>query len=199
MALVSGKRQQMLLLIGMVPFLVAFAYYQFSWLPRTDRIAEVQTHIDDLNMRNERTRAKVARYGPDLPRKIEMLQVHIAQLEQLIPRREDVPYLINQITQRAQALGVELAGLNPGEEQAGDHYSRQTYEIHVLADYHRIGEYLAAIGSLPRIVRSGDLKMTVETPDPTGRGSPQLRAIFTIDTFIMPDSQTPTMVTANAN
>ena len=99
--------------------------------------------------------------------------------------------LINQITARAGDHRVELAALNPAPEEAGEFYSRQTYELQVLGSYHGIAEYLTAIGSLPRIVRSSEFRLNVETPDPRG-GAPTLRAIFRIETFIMPDPTTAT-------
>jgi Tfp pilus assembly protein PilO len=104
--------------------------------------------------------------------------------------------LINQITARAGDHDVELAALNPTPEEAGEFYSRQTYELHVLGNYHGIAEYLTAIGSLPRIVRSSQLKLNVETPNP--RGAPMLRAVFRIETFIMPDPTTTVPDSASA-
>jgi hypothetical protein len=112
----------------------------------------------------------------------------VRQLEQLIPHREDVPRLIYQITERAMDSGVELAVIRPGSEEAGDFYSRQTFELQVLGEYHSIAEYLTAIGSLSRIVRPHELKLSVETPRPDGEKSPTLRAAFRIEVYVMPDA-----------
>jgi type IV pilus assembly protein PilO len=150
----------------------------------------MQDDIDRLEVSNAGMRQIVSRYGPEFHQRLAVYQAHVGQLEELIPRREDVPVLISQITARAQEIGVELAGLNPSAEVAGAFYSSQSYELQVLGDYHSLGEYLTAIGSLPRIVRSSEVKVTVHTPAAAAGESPILRAIFRIETFIVPDPGT---------
>jgi type IV pilus assembly protein PilO len=187
----SDQKQQVRLLIGVLPFGLLFLFYNFVLTGRAEVIETVQTHVEDLEMKNNTMRAVVAQHGTELPRRLATLEAHVAQLEQLIPRREDVPFLINQITQSAQQLGVEMAALTPLAEEAGEHYSRQTYEIHVLGEYHAIGEYLTAIGSLSRIIRPTAVTIQVEQGDPTGRTNPRLRAGFRIETYITPNPALP--------
>lgn len=184
----QDPQKQKMMLLGLLPLIIAFVYYQFYHTPRAAQLETDETNLETLVASNDATRAVQAQYGRDLPRRLAIYEEHIKQLETLIPRREDVPVLINQITARAGDNDVELAALNPAPEESGEFYSRQTYELQVLGNYHSIAEYLTAIGSLPRIVRSSELKLSVETPNP--RGIPLLRAIFRIETFIMPDATT---------
>jgi type IV pilus assembly protein PilO len=195
----KDQKKQMQMLLGVGALLSAFLYYQFMYTGRVADIDTLEEQVATLQMKNDAWRAQVARFGQDLPRRIALYTEHVNQLEQLIPRREDVPMLINQITQQAHDLGVELAALNPAPEEPGDFYSRQTYEVHVLGEYHRVGEYLAGIGSLPRIIRSREMKISVETPDAERSRSPLLRAAFRIETYIIPgEAPTPT-TNVNAN
>jgi type IV pilus assembly protein PilO len=191
----QDPQKQKMLLLGLLPIVLAFLYYNFYHTPRAETLETDESALETLVAANDAARATQAQWGRDLPRRLAIYEEHIKQLETLIPRREDVPVLINQITARAGDHQVELAALNPAPEEAGEFYSRQTYELQVLGNYHGIAEYLTAIGSLPRIVRSREFKMAVETPDPRG-GAPTLRAIFRIETFIMPD---PTTVTDSAS
>src|SRR5688572_20175006 len=185
----QDSQKQKMLLLGLLPIVLAFLYYNFYHTPRAEQLELDTTALEEITMKNDAARAAQAQYGRDLPRRLAIYEEHIKQLETLTPRREDVPVLINQITARAGDHDVELAALNPAPEEAGEFYSRQTYELQVLGNYHGIAEYLTAIGSLPRIVRSRDFKLSVETPDPRGN-APMLRAIFRIETFIMPDPNT---------
>jgi type IV pilus assembly protein PilO len=200
----SDPQKQRLVLIGLVPILIAVGYYYFFHTKRAVEATTLQDNIDRLEISNAGMRQIVSRFGSDLQQRLAVYQAHVSQLEDLIPRREDVPMLISQITARAQDLGVDLAALNPAAEEPGQFYSRQTYELQVLGDYHSVGEYLTAIGSLPRIVKATELKLNTEVPATEAGASPRLRAMFRIETFIVPEPGTvpdsvPAGGVANAN
>jgi type IV pilus assembly protein PilO len=183
----QDPQKQKLILMGLLPILLAFGYYYFYHTKRVVEATELQDNVDRLEVSNAGMRQIIGRYGPEFQQRLAIYQAHVGQLEQLIPRREDVPVLISQITSSAQQIGVELAALNPSAEEAGQFYSRQSYELQVLGDYHSIGEYLTAIGSLPRIVKSSEVKLNVYQPAAGQGESPELRAIFRIETFIVPE------------
>jgi type IV pilus assembly protein PilO len=199
----KDKKAQQRLLIGLLPLVLAAGYYQFVYSGRVEQIDALETQVADLKTRNDAMAAVVARYGADLPQRLAIYEEHVKRLEQLIPRREDVPQLISRITQSAHSLGVELAGLNPSGEEPGEHYSRQSYEVQVLGEYHRIGEYIAAIGSLDRIIRPARVLINLEGQQPVGQENPLLRARFRIETYISPSPSNGTGgeagSTSNAN
>jgi Tfp pilus assembly protein PilO len=183
----KDKKKQRQILIGLLPVVLAAAYYQFVHTGRAAEIEVLDVQVSELKTRNDAMAAIIARHGADLPQRLAIYEEHMKRLEALIPRREDVPQLISRITQSAHSLGVELAGLNPSGEEPGEHYSSQSYELQVLGEYHRIGEYLAAIGSLDRIIRPARVLINVEgVPQAGGLESPLLRARFRIETYISP-------------
>jgi type IV pilus assembly protein PilO len=183
----QDPKKQKLVLAGLLPVLLAFGYYYFYHTKRVTEAETLQANVERLESSNAGMRQIVTRYGQDFQQRLAVLQAHVGQLEQLIPRREDVPVLISQITARAQDLDVELAALNPSAEEAGEYYSRQSYELQVLGTYHGIGEYLTAIGSLPRIVKATEFKVNTDRPATEPGESPLLRAMFRIETFIVPE------------
>lgn len=182
----KDPKKQVYVLVGLIPLVLAFLYYQFYHTKRVVEVEAIAEQVEILESQNAAAQAIVASYGTDLPRRLAIYEEHIHQLEQLLPRREDVPMLIDLITERAQILGVQLTALNPSLEEPGEFYSRQSYELRVVGDYHSVGEYLTAIGSLPRIVRSDKLTLSLEDAPPNRDGRPQLRAAFVIQTYIMP-------------
>ena len=186
----QDPQKQKMILIGMIPVAIAALFWYLIYTPRGVTAAELESQVEMLQMKNAANQAVVARFGNDLERRLGIYREHVQQLEQLIPRREDVPGLINQITERAQALGVDLVMLNPDVEEAGQFYGRQTYQIRVIGDYHSVGEYLSEIGALPRIVKPDEVTLAVES-DPNDGTPPLLRASFTIETFVMPDPAAP--------
>jgi type IV pilus assembly protein PilO len=183
----QDPQKQKVVLLGLLPILMAFGYYYFYHTKRSTEAATLQDNVDRLEISNAGMRQVVGRYGADFQQRLAIYEAHVRQLEELIPRREDVPVLISQITSRALDVNVELAALNPAAEEAGAFYSRQAYDLQVLGDYHRIGEYLTAIGSLPRIVKPSGVTIAVDQAAKEPGESPRLRATFRIETFIVPD------------
>jgi type IV pilus assembly protein PilO len=175
------------ILLGLLPLLAAFGYYYFLHAPRATEASALEARVETLSQQNDAVRGVVARYGADLPQRLAVYEENVRLLERLIPSREDVPRLIYQITENAMTSGVELAVIRPGSEEPGDYYTRQTFELQVLGEYHSVADYLTSIASLGRIVRPHDMVLSVETPTPNGEGSPMLRAIFRIEVYVMPD------------
>jgi type IV pilus assembly protein PilO len=173
-------------MLVMLPLALAVAYQQLVYTPRAAELEQLEIRLETLNAQNNALRAVVARYGTDLERRLAIFQEHLGQLEQLIPNREDVPHLLNQITESAGSSGVELVEVRPGGETPGQFYSKQTYELQVAGDYHSVAEYLTTIGSLPRIVRTADVSLQRTDGRSSDRGGALLRVRFRIDTYVMP-------------
>jgi Tfp pilus assembly protein PilO len=173
-------------LFVLVPLVMAVAFQQLVYSKRQEQIVNLEVRVESLQAQNNAMRVVVARYGNDLERRVAIFREHLVQLEQLIPNREDVPHLINQITEVAGSSGVELATIRPRGETAGDHYNRQTYELEIAGDYHSIAEYLTFIGSLPRIVRSAHVHIARRDGANAAAAPALLRVRFRIDTYVMP-------------
>jgi type IV pilus assembly protein PilO len=189
MALLPREPQkQKLLLLGIVPILLAVAYFQFMYRPRQAEIDELRTRYETLASQNTAAEAAIARYGPNLGRQLAIYEQHLSVIERLIPRRNDIPNLLVAMGEQAQANRVQWGGFVPAAEESGQYYSRQTYEISVSGMYHDIGSYLSSIGSLPRIVKAGRMNLAVTASrnprDPSL--PPLLRARFDVETYVLP-------------
>jgi len=181
-------RTQKLVLAGVVPLLLAVAYYQFLYNPRRDKIDELQTQYETLASQNKAAEAAIARYGPNLSQQLAVYEQHLAVIERLVPRRNDIPNLLVAMGEQANSSRVQWGGFVPQAEETGQYYSKQTYEISVSGLYHDIGSYLAAIGSLPRIVKPSKMNVAV-TRDRAPRDPslpPLLRARFDVETYVLP-------------
>jgi type IV pilus assembly protein PilO len=183
---IRDPQVQKKLMIVLIPLAIAVAYQQLIYSDRAEQITQREIRLETLNSQNNALRTIVARYGTDLERRLAIFQEHLGQLEQLIPHREDVPHLINQITEVAGGTGVQLTALRPGGETPGDFYSRQSYALEVVGDYHSVAEYLTYIGSMSRIVRSAHLQLNRVDGATAASGASLLRAAFRIETYVMP-------------
>jgi type IV pilus assembly protein PilO len=178
------------MLIGLLPLIAAGVY--FHWWHRkavaeNDRLAARQ---EELQTRNDAARPRSSPQTiKNLQRKLALYEEHARQLERLIPLREQVPELLYSVTERAQEAGVDHALIKPDGEKPGEFYTQQTYSMRVSGTYHAIGQFLAEIGSLPRIITPTQLVVTMPPGSAKHRapGSPlRLQADFKIQTYIIP-------------
>jgi len=181
----ADPKQRKRLALGLAPLLLAGAYWHFVHQGARAEIAELEARLETLRTKNAAARALAAKAGPELEKKLALYEQHMVRLEQLIPNSEEVPELLHAMTLRAQEAGVELALMRPQIDEAGPYYRRQTYEMSVIGAYHDIGRFLAAVGSLPRIVTPIDLKLT-SRKETDRRGRMRLEAQFRIQTYVLP-------------
>ncbi|MEX2528988.1 MAG: type 4a pilus biogenesis protein PilO [Gemmatimonadota bacterium] len=187
MALIpSDPKQRNALLVIVVALAGLYAFYEYFYTPRANELTELELRVESLEDRNRVARATAARGGADLEERLTVYERHIRQLEQLIPRGEEVPALLNSITNEARIARVSLNSIQPEGTQPGDFYSRQSYAISVLGSFHDVGRFLTAVASLPRIVTPVDMEITPFTgqADLVGIVDPIL-ATFRIETFIV--------------
>lgn len=176
-----------MLLAGVAAFVLFFLYYQVLHKERRGEIAALATRLTALETANAAAEALALQGGPALESKLAMLERHRVRLEELIPHREEVPDLLHAMTLRAQSAGVELTRMSPHREETGPYYSKQTYDIGIRGMTHRVGEYLAAVGSLPRIITPVQLTLRSSPGETDRNGVPLLDASFRIVTYIVPE------------
>jgi type IV pilus assembly protein PilO len=178
------------LLIGLVPLLALFAYHQLLYGKKVIEGDLLEQELEQLTVSNNAAKVLAAQGGPELERKLAIYETHMRQLEELIPKREEVAELLHNITERALTAGVELTNMKPEANDPGPYYTRQIYAVGVRGTYHSIAAFLSEIGSLPRIVTPTDLKIVKSPPVPGGakKVGPQLDATFRVVTYVIPES-----------
>jgi type IV pilus assembly protein PilO len=185
LGLPKDPAQQKRVLIAIAPLLVLFLYYYFLHGKKTEEIAAKTTRLEALEAANGPARALASQGGPELQKKLALYEQHIVRLEQLIPEQEEVPDLLHSMTLRAADAEVELSTMRPESEEPGQFYTRQTYSMGVTGSFHRIGQFLSAVGSLPRIITPIDMVLTVKGK-PDRHGDMTLDAVFRIETYVIP-------------
>jgi type IV pilus assembly protein PilO len=72
--------------------------------------------------------------------------------------------LIDDISTKAKVRGVTLGKIQPLSPEPGSPFVTYRYRLEVYGHYDQIGEYLADIASLPRIVVPQDVRLSAATP-----------------------------------
>ena len=173
------------LLAAVLVTLAAVLFYR-EHRSRDGEVQRLTRRLEQLEAGNERARDLLPGGTAQLASRLRRYSDHIARLEQLIPRTEEVPALLESLAAEARRSGLgDLAFLRPGGEEANPFYTRRTYEMSVVGGYHEVARFLTAVASLPRIVTPMELEM-ISIPNPAVEEGPAVRAHFRIETFVRP-------------
>jgi len=192
----TDQRSQIMMLL----ILVAGAGGYFFWTkvqrPQSARLTAAHHDADSLAKIIEAAKADLADGTvDDLRRKVEEYQGSLELMRRLVPDRNEVPTLIDDISTRAKVRGVTLGKIQPLTPEIGATFDTYRYKLEVYGHYDQIGEYLADVASLPRIVVPQDVIMSMATPatqkllgDTAGA---LLLAEFTLRTFVKSSRPAP--------
>ena len=189
MALIPDDPKQKNALAGIVFCLVVVYFGNSMWYSGAkETLAADQARLESLETQNRVAQTLAITGGADLEERMAVYERHIAQLELLIPQSDEVPSLLNDMSMIARAVGVEQNLIRPEASEPGAYYSKETYEIRVLGEYHDVGRFLTRIASLPRIITPSDVQLEPFV-DPRGSNeyvSP-VQVTFRIQTYVVPD------------
>lgn len=153
-------------------------------------VERLERRLEQLEAGNEDARNLVPEGTAQLASRLRRYADQIARLEQLIPRNEEVPALLESLAGEARRSGLgDLAFIRPGDGEANPFYTKRSYEVSVVGGYHDVARFLTAVASLQRIVTPMELEMT-SIPDAAMEEDPAVRAHFRIETFVRPPAAT---------
>ena len=147
------KREQMLIGIGAAAVLLFGAYWYFLYRPKSDEMAVMQAHVDSLDKKNQQAKADIAQGSLQ---KLKAQSVEYDQslkvMRQLVPRSNEVPALLEDISTAARRVGLDLASVEPMPVLPGEQFDTYRYKLGVIGGYHPVGQFLSNVGSLNRII-----------------------------------------------
>jgi type IV pilus assembly protein PilO len=148
-----------------------------------DTIATLEAATDSA--KKELARGTVA----DVRKRLESYRSSLALLRRLVPERNEVPNLLDDISTRSKIRGVTLSQVVPQPVEAGPSpFDTYKYNMSVIGKYDQIGQFLADVASLQRIIVPYDLTVSAANStaaralgDTTGS---LLEAKFQIRTYV---------------
>ncbi len=180
------QRNALLIILGCLA--AVYLFYDFWYRPQVEEIETLEVRLQNLEDQNRTAQVVAARGGEELEERLALYERQIERLEELIPRSEEVPALLNSMAQEARRTGVELGSMRPEPAQQGPFYTMQSYELGVIGDYHNVGQFLTSIASLPRIITPVDLELDPYTgTTPIEGAQAPVQARFRIETYVIPN------------
>jgi type IV pilus assembly protein PilO len=147
------KKEQTYAALGLAAVLLLGAYWYFLYKPKSAELAVTQAHVDSLDKKNQEARADIAQGS------LQKLRAQSAEydqslkvMRQLVPRSNEVPALLEDISTAARRVGLDLATVEPMPVLAGEQFDTYRYKLAVIGGYHPVGQFLSNVGSLSRII-----------------------------------------------
>jgi len=157
----KNQRDQVMVLLVIVAVALVGLYYAYVYSPKSDVLTDLQGHVDSLDVSNQRAKAELAKGNvEELRAEAAKLQANLEVMRQLVPTSNEVPALLEQVSTAARRVGLDLATVKPQPVIEGEQFDTYRYQVAVIGDYHALGEFLANVGSLTRIVAPVNLALT---------------------------------------
>ena len=195
----TDQRGQILALLILVALAGGYFFWTKKHTPDVEQIRAWNAESDSLERIVADAKADLASGSiEDLRRRVEEYQGSLEIMRRLVPERNEVPTLIDDISTKAKVRGVTLGKIQPLSPDPGQPFDTYRYRLEVYGHYDQIGEYLADIASLPRIVVPQEVTLTSASPQAqkllADTAGALLLAEFQIRTFVKSTtaSATPT-------
>jgi type IV pilus assembly protein PilO len=129
---------------------------------RKEKVVAVRDTIARLDAATDSAKRELARGTvEDLRKRMDTYRGSLALLRRLVPERNEVPNLLDDISSRGKIRGITLSQVVPLPVEPGPApFSTYKYNMSVIGHYDQIGEFLADVASLQRIIVPYDLSVS---------------------------------------
>ena len=149
----KDQRSQLMLMLILVAGGAGYVYWNYKHTPDADNITKMRHQVDSLQQVVDKAKADLANGTvEDLRRKVDEYQADLVLMRQLVPEKNEVPNLLDDISTKMKIRGVTMQQFAPLSVDQGSPFDTYQYRLQVFGHYDQIGEFLADIASMPRIV-----------------------------------------------
>src|SRR2546430_7121189 len=161
MALLPQDRQsQVMLLITIGMLALGYAFWNYWATPTGQEIESTQIEIRSMEAVIAQAKSDLASGTvEDLRRKVEEYTALLSVMRRLVPEKNEVPALIDDISTKAKLRGVTIGRIEPQPVEAGAPVDTYRYRLESIGPYDQLGEVLSDIASLPRIIVPPDASL----------------------------------------
>jgi type IV pilus assembly protein PilO len=156
----QNPRNRNLLLVAILVVGLGAVYQQLVWTPQAADNKQLAARLDTLDSLNRLAKVQVAKgTAARMRREADEYAQELGVLRRLVPTENEVPALLEAISSAARRAGLEFSDVQPDGVVNGDQFDTYRYKLAVTGPYHQVGEFIANIGALPRIVAPINVSM----------------------------------------
>ncbi|MGH7515764.1 MAG: type 4a pilus biogenesis protein PilO [Gemmatimonadales bacterium] len=157
---------------------------------RKAQIVAIKDTIGRLDAATDSAKKELAKGTvEDLRKRLDTYRGSLALLRRLVPERNEVPNLLDDISTRSKIRGVTLSQVVPLPVEAGPApFDTYKYNMSVIGHYDAIGAFLADVSSLQRIIVPYDVSVAAANSNAAkalnDTSGSLLEAKFQVRTFV---------------
>ena len=186
------------LISGLLGAGALYVFFATSYVPVTypvnaEKIKSLKADFEKKSNDLARARQSVA----DLPRfQAEFAALHerYEMAAELLPTEKEMPGILRRITLAGQQCGVEFESFRPDPEVVKEHYVEIPIQLDVHGGYHEVGQFLAEVSNMKRIMKISNLQLLANPKAEEGDGA-TTQARLTVTAYTL-DPNAPGAVAA---
>ena len=137
--------------IAIIIIVIVFLGWYFYISGEQDTLATAQQQEATLKKDFEAKQAKVVNLDA-LKAQLAQMNEMLSQMLRELPGKTEMPALLVNISQTAQAAGIETELFKPLPEIPKEFYAIQPIALKMQGTYHQFGTFISGVASLPRVV-----------------------------------------------
>jgi type IV pilus assembly protein PilO len=150
--------------IGLVALSLVLAslFYFLSFKPSGEKLSQRKVKLDGLESEIRLLDAAVSE-STKFNMELKNMSKKLRQAEKLLPDEKDIPSLLRQITQAGIKTGIRFTTFKPGVLSAAPNAKLSSVlpvDVSVTGSYSQLGDFMANLGVLNRIIVPAKLKVT---------------------------------------
>src|SRR2546425_12666055 len=149
----QDRQSQVMLLITIGMAALGYAFWNYWAKPTGEEIEAIRTEVGQMEAVIAQAKSDLASGTvEDLRRKVEEYTALLGVMRRLVPEKNEVPALIDDISTKAKGRGVTIGPIQPHPVEPGPPFDTYRYRLEIIGPYDQLGEVLSHIASLPRII-----------------------------------------------
>ena len=142
--------QKLLGLLFVVVILMG-AYFALGWMPVQDEIEQARGQVEQQQMQLKRNQ-HLAQNLPKKRAEYEKLKVQLSIALELLPKKSQIPDLLESVTRAGTNSGLEFKVFKPRGESVKEIYAEVPVDIVVTGTFRQLLTFLKRVGEIQRIV-----------------------------------------------
>lgn len=139
-----------------------FAYTKYFLQPTLKKMKDNQVKIVELSDRLTILQRRAVQQDR-LKREIVEAEQKWETLKAKLPEREELPKVLEIITQTARRSRIEMGNLSPEKIRSQELYDEIPFTTSIRSSYHDLVKFLADLGTMERIFHARQLSLTALT------------------------------------
>src|SRR5258708_14173026 len=165
LGLPTDQRGQLMALLVLAALAGGYFFWTKKHKPDIVAITSANQESDSLEKIVAAAKADLASGSiEDLRRRVEEYQGSLELMRRLVPDRNEVPTLIDDISTKAKVRGITLGKIQPLTPEPGSPFDTYRYRLEGYRHYDQIRANLADVASFPPIVVAQRVIWPAATP-----------------------------------